>query len=120
MNVPPVDDELDRDPVIRERNARQPHLALMQRRHAVEQMRAVRRARVDRPERLHFIRHAVSHRRLHTVFEQKLDELLRIFELGGEGQDLDQPVAGLDQFARIPEVDRDDRLLLLRPAFDGL
>jgi len=82
MDVPPVDDQLHRDPVVGQCDARKPHFTLVQRRHAVEQVRAVARSGVDGPHGLLLIRDAVAHRRFHAAADQELDQLCRLFQFG--------------------------------------
>ena len=90
------------------------HQALVERRHAVEQMGAPSGARIDRIEHLLLLRHAVPHGGNDAVFQHDLNEFVRTGDFRGEGHQLDASASRGDQFAGKDRIERIDALLCLR------
>ena len=78
----------------------------MERRHAVEEVRAVAGAGVDGAHGLLLVGDAVPHRRFDTVFQQKFHQFGRLVQLGRKGHYPDLALPRLDELPGKPQIDR--------------
>ena len=104
VEVHAIGDELDAGAGVLEQCEHRPGLAVVQRAHGVEQVRAGRRPGVERPARDGPARVGVAHGGDHAARRQHLDRLDPAVELGGEGHHAHRPAAGVDQPGHLGRV----------------
>ena len=84
MDVQPVHDEADRDPVVDERGTREAGLAVVERRHGIEEVGHGADPRIEAGDRFVEGRRAVARGHDDAVRDERADDVERAGQLGGE------------------------------------